>query len=365
MFFKKKQDLNPENVRDALAKVIAPGTGKDLISLGFVKRIQVSGPKVRIDFEVTDPSYPAPEQLTELCRESIQRLPGVEFVHISKPKPTATPPNAAPAQAPGKIALPGVQKVVAIASGKGGVGKSTVAVNLAVALAASGKRVGLLDADIYGPSLPTMMGVEGRPENQNGKLIPLERYGVRLMSIGFVVPQDQPVVWRGPMVHGALTQFMTQVDWGELDYLLIDMPPGTGDAQLTISQNAPLTGAIVVTTPQEISLLDARKGLKMFQSVHVPILGIVENMAGFLTPDGKRHEIFRSGGGAKLAAEAGVPLLGSLPLDATVAEGGDTGTPVVRLAPNSPIASLYNDIALQLTGTAVPEHDFKSLSLNW
>ncbi|MCB0416392.1 MAG: Mrp/NBP35 family ATP-binding protein [Bdellovibrionales bacterium] len=364
MFFKKKQELNPQMVRDVLAQVIAPGSGKDLISLGFVKRIQVSGPKVRIDFEVTDPSYPAPEQLTELCRESVQKLPGVEFVHISKPKPNPTA-KAEPAQTAGKLQLPGVRKVIAIASGKGGVGKSTVAINLAVALAAGGKRVGLLDADIYGPSLPTMMGISGRPENAGGKLVPLERHGVRLMSIGFVVPQDQPVVWRGPMVHGALTQFMTQVDWGDLDYLLIDMPPGTGDAQLTISQNAPLSGAIVVTTPQEISLLDARKGLKMFESVHVPILGIVENMAGFLAPDGSRHEIFRSGGGSRLAEEARVPLLGSLPLDPRVAEGGDLGEPVVQSSPDSPVAKLFSEIAKNIAGASRTDSDFQPLSLNW
>src|SRR5438132_8965063 len=217
-----------------------------------------------------------------------------------------------PPEAPGKIALPGVKHVLAVASGKGGVGKSTVATNLALALSMMGRRVGLLDADIYGPSIPIMMGVK-EVFDPNTTQFPLEKYGLKLMSMGFWVKPETAMIWRGPMVHKYLTVFLTQIPWGELDYLVIDLPPGTGDAQLTLTQTAPLSGAVIVTTPQEVSLLDARKGLEMFKQVHVPVLGIIENMSFFIGADGKRYEIFRHGGGKKLAEEAGVPFLGAVP----------------------------------------------------
>jgi ATP-binding protein involved in chromosome partitioning len=234
--------------------------------------------------------------------------------------------------------------MVAVASGKGGVGKSTVAVNLAIALAQSGQRVGLMDADIYGPSVPLMMGIHGLIDQATTPL-PLSCHGLKLMSIGFLVPATQAVIWRGPMVDRALRQFLGDLDWGTLDYLVIDLPPGTGDAQLTLTQNAPLTGAIIVTTPQDVSLVDARKGLEMFRQVRVPVLGIVENMSYFVGEDGKRYEIFRHGGGKKLAAEAGVPFLGEIPIDPRVAECGDNGEPIVSKHPDSPVAKAYFALA--------------------
>src|SRR5262245_49928220 len=243
-----------------------------------------------------------------------------------------------------RIELPGVRHVVAVASGKGGVGKSTVAANLALALAHQGARVGLMDADIYGPSVPIMMGVRGLVDQATTPL-PIERHGIKLMSIGFVVPQEKAVIWRGPMVDRALRQFLDGLQWAPLDYLVIDLPPGTGDAQLTLSQHTRLTGAVIVTTPQDVSLVDARKGLEMFREVKVPVLGIVENMSYFTGDDGKRYDIFRHGGGEKLAAAAGVPFLGEIPIDPRVAECGDEGEPIVRRYPDAPAAKAYLALA--------------------
>jgi ATP-binding protein involved in chromosome partitioning len=260
-----------------------------------------------------------------------------------------------------RISMPTVKNLIAVASGKGGVGKSTVTVNLAFALAQAGAKVGLLDADIYGPSIPLMVGLSDRPASTDTHVSPLIRNGVKVMSMGFLIPEDQPVVWRGPMVHGALTQFLTQVDWGELDYLFIDMPPGTGDAQLTISQNAPLSGAVIVTTPQNVSVSDARKGLMMFQNVKVPILGVVENMSG---------SVFGTGGGKKFAAEFDVPFLGAVPLDSQLVESGDQGRPIVtdhpRSAPAMALSKIASDIAATLSSHRVGSGEmFRSLSLDW
>jgi ATP-binding protein involved in chromosome partitioning len=243
-----------------------------------------------------------------------------------------------------KISMPGVKHVIAVASGKGGVGKSTVATNLALALHMLGRRVGLLDADIYGPSIPIMMGVQ-EVFDPNETAFPLQRHGLKLMSMGFWVKPETAMIWRGPMVHKYLTVFLTQIPWGELDYLVIDLPPGTGDAQLTLTQTAPLSGAIIVTTPQDVSLIDARKGLEMFRQVRVPVLGIVENMSYFVGNDGQRYDIFRHGGGGKLAREAGVPLLGELPIDPRIAECGDAGDPIVHRYPDGPVAKSYLSLA--------------------
>jgi ATP-binding protein involved in chromosome partitioning len=245
---------------------------------------------------------------------------------------------------PQKIAMPGVKNVVAVASGKGGVGKSTVSTNLALALSMLGRRVGLLDADIYGPSIPIMMGVH-ETFDPNTTQFPLERHGLKLMSMGFWVKPETAMIWRGPMVHKYLTVFLTQIPWGELDYLVIDLPPGTGDAQLTLTQTAPLSGAVIVTTPQDVSLIDARKGLEMFRQVRVPVLGIVENMSYFTGADGKRYEIFRHGGGKKLAQEAGVPFLGEIPIEPKIAECGDTGDPIVHKYPDHAVSKTYVALA--------------------
>ncbi len=245
---------------------------------------------------------------------------------------------------PAKISLPNVAHVLAVASGKGGVGKSTVAVNLALALKMQGTRVGLMDADIYGPSVPRMMGVPNVIDQATTPL-PLERYGIKLMSMGFLVPPSQAVIWRGPMVHKAVSDFLTRVDWGDLDFLVIDLPPGTGDAQITLSQTAPLSGAVIVTMPQEVSLTVALRGLEMFRQVRVPVLGVVENMSYYVGDDGKRVALFGEGGGKKLAAEAGVPLLGEVPIDPRVAECGDAGEPVVSKYPDSPAARAYQEVA--------------------
>jgi len=258
------------------------------------------------------------------------------------------PPQPQHQPLPPKVSMPGVKHVVAVASGKGGVGKSTVATNLALALHMHGRRVGLLDADIYGPSIPIMMGV-AETFDPNTTQFPLDRYGIKLMSMGFMIKPETAMIWRGPMVHKYLTAFLTQIPWGELDYLVIDLPPGTGDAQLTLTQTAPLSGAVIVTTPQDVSLIDARKGLEMFKQVNVPVLGIIENMSYFVGADGKRYEIFRHGGGKKLADEAGVSFLGAVPIDPRIAECGDQGDPIVHKHPDSEIAKTYLELATIVT----------------
>lgn len=266
-----------------------------------------------------------------------------------------------PHGAPPKMSIPGVKHLIAVASGKGGVGKSTVAANLALALKMHGQQVGLMDADIYGPSVPHMMGLG--TVDQATTPFPVEKYGLKLMSMGFLVDPNQAVIWRGPKVAQAVGAFLGQINWGNLDYLIIDLPPGTGDAQLTLTQQAPLTGAIIVTTPQDISLIDARKGLRMFNEVKVPVIGVIENMSYFIGEDGKRYEIFRHGGGKKLAIESGVPLLGEIPIDPRVAECGDAGEPIVSKYPDSPVSVAYLKLA-QMTidesnrggrGAALPE----------
>lgn len=249
-----------------------------------------------------------------------------------------------------KIALPNIKNMVAVASGKGGVGKSTVAANLALALQQHGQKVGLMDGDIYGPSVPTMMGVPG-PFDRNTTQFPIEKYGLKLMSMGFLVDKETPMIWRGPMVSQYITAFLTQIDWGPLDFLIVDMPPGTGDAQLTLCQTAPMSGAVIVTTPQEVSLIDARKGLEMFNNVKVPVIGVIENMSYFVGDDGKRYDIFRHGGGKKMAEATGVPFLGEIPIDTRVAECGDNGEPIVQKHPDTPIAKSY----LQLANTVIQE----------
>ncbi len=256
-----------------------------------------------------------------------------------------------PAQGEKETLLPGVRRIIAVSSGKGGVGKSTVAVNLAIALAQSGNRVGLMDADVYGPNIPMMMGIAKAPEQEDGKIKPAERHGVKVISMGFFVPEDAALVWRGPMVHTAIQQFFRDVRWGELDYLLIDLPPGTGDAQLTLTQLVPLCGAVTVTTPQAVALYDVRKGVRMFQKVNVPLLGLVENMSFFVCGHcGTRTEIFSTGGGEQAAAQLGIPFLGRVPIDPAIRAGGDSGEPVIVAAPDSPVAAAFHNVAAALVG---------------
>lgn len=335
--------VNVEQVLSALRAVQDPDLHRDVVSLGFVKDVAIDAGAVRFRLDLTTPACPVKDQLKAQAEQVVRALPGVRAVEVALSASVRSP-------RPAGAVLPGVRNVVAVASGKGGVGKSTVAANLALALSAEGAAVGLLDADIYGPSMPTMFGTSARPQPAGEKSIhPVYAQGLKLMSIGFLIDPDQPMVWRGPMVHGALTQFLEQVEWGTLDYLVVDMPPGTGDAQLTLTQRAPLAGAVIVTTPQEVSLVDARKGLRMFEQVKVPVLGIVENMAYFACDGcGKEHDLFRRGGGRRTAETLGVPFLGEVPLEPAVAAAGDEGVPVVRRNPDSPAAVALRHVAREV-----------------
>ena len=350
--------LTDTAVNEALKSVVDPNTGRDFVSTRQLKNLKVEGGEVSFDVEL---GYPAKSQIPALRKAliaAVRTLPGVENVSINM----ATKIIAHAVQR-GVQLLPTIKNVVAVASGKGGVGKSTTAVNLALALAAEGAHVGILDADIYGPSQPMMMGIEGRPESSDGKTMePLENYGVQVMSIGFLVDTDNPMIWRGPMATQALEQLLRQTNWGELDYLIVDMPPGTGDIQLTLSQRVPLTGAIIVTTPQDIALLDAKKGLKMFEKVGVPILGIVENMAVYVCPQcGHSEHIFGADGGKRMAAEYGVDYLGALPLDLGIREQADAGRPTVVSDADGEIAGIYKTVARQVAvKIAAKAKDFSS-----
>jgi ATP-binding protein involved in chromosome partitioning len=335
--------VSNEQVLSALRAVQDPDLHKDVVTLGFVKDLVVDGGRVSLRLDLTTPACPVKDELKAQAEKVVRALPGVKEVEVSLSASVRAP-------RPAGTVLPGVKNVVAVASGKGGVGKSTVAANIALALADDGAAVGLLDADIYGPSMPTMFGTRARPQPAGEKSIhPVYAQGIKLMSIGFLVDPDAPMVWRGPMVHGALSQFLEQVEWGQLDYLIVDMPPGTGDAQLTLTQKAPLAGAVIVTTPQEVSLVDARKGLKMFEQVKVPLLGLVENMAFFACDGcGKEHDLFRRGGGRRTAEQLGVPFLGEVPLEAEVVMAGDEGVPIVRRAPQSAAAQALRRVAREV-----------------
>ena len=348
----------PETVQAALAAVIDPHTGKDFVSTKALKQLKVDGG--RVSFEI-DLGYPAASQLESLratLEAAVRAVPGVTAVEARLSSRVI--PHAVQR---GTQLLPGVKNIIAVASGKGGVGKSTTATNLALALAAEGARVGLLDADIYGPSLPMMMGIQGRPESEDGKTMePLERHGVQVMSIGFLVNPDQAMIWRGPMATQALEQLLRQTNWKDLDYLVVDMPPGTGDIQLTLSQRVPVTGSVIVTTPQDIALLDARKAVGMFEKVGVPILGLVENMAAHVcTQCGHVEHIFGEGGGQRYAAEHGIDYLGALPLDMAIRLQADGGEPTVVADPQGQVAGIYRSIARQLAARiALKAKDFSA-----
>jgi ATP-binding protein involved in chromosome partitioning len=349
--------VTQESILEALKAVKYPGFTRDIVSFGLVKNIAIGNGAVSVALQLTSPSPDAARQIKEACEQVLRGLTGVKAVHVDVRMPAGQPQQAVPgAQNPWaqQNKVPGLRRIVAVASGKGGVGKSTVAVNLACALRHLGAAVGLLDCDIYGPSVPLMMGTRQRPTiSPEEKMVPPVQYGVKLMSMGFLLEGDQPVIWRGPMIVKTITQFFTSVDWGKLDYLLVDLPPGTGDAQLTLCQTVPLDGGVIVTTPQEASLGVVRKGIAMFQKVNVPILGIVENMSYFTTPDGQRIEIFGHGGGRAEAARQNVPFMGEIPIFTEIREGGDQGHPVVVSAPKEAPARPFIRIAEELR-SAIP-----------
>ncbi len=355
-------EITREQVVGALRAVKAPGGETDIVSAGMLSEIVITGGNVMFALQIDPAQAAAFEPVRKAAEEAVSALGGVEKVMVAltaekKPGESAPPPPPPSGQqrsacgtsrapsAPKKNEIPGVKHIIAVASGKGGVGKSTTAINLALALAANGLRVGILDADIYGPSLPKLMGIRQEPEpdpENPQKLAPLTAYGVKAMSIGFVVDEGTPVIWRGPMVISALEQMMQDVNWGELDVMVVDMPPGTGDAQLTMAQNVPLSGAVIVSTPQDLALVDARKGLNMFRRVSVPILGIVENMSYFICPScGERHEIFGHGGARQEAQRMNAPFLGEIPLDPDLRARSDAGLPIVATEPDSPHSKAF------------------------
>lgn len=334
-----------EQVNAALAAIIDPNTGKDLLSSKSARNLRIDGADLSLDIEL---GYPAASQIPGLRRtviDALKALPGIGNVSANVYQKIV-----AHAAQRGVKLLPNVKNIIAVASGKGGVGKSTTAANIALALAAEGATVGLLDADIYGPSQPLMLGIQGRPETRDGKTLePMMGHGIQASSIGFMIDTDTPMVWRGPMVTQALEQLLRDTNWRDLDYLVVDMPPGTGDIHLTLSQKIPVTGAVIVTTPQDIALLDARKGLKMFEKVGIPILGIVENMAIHVCSNcGHAEHIFGSGGGERMSSDFGVDVLGSLPLDIRIREQADSGKPTVVADPDGPIAAAYRAIARRI-----------------
>jgi len=346
---------NEASIIAALRGVAGPDGKGDLVGLGMVSGVVVKDGNVGFAIEVDPRRADALEPLRAAAERAVQNLPGVLSVTAVLTAHRGSPAGDAaaaprPAARGGKALVPGVKHIVAVASGKGGVGKSTTAVNLALAAKANGLRVGILDADIYGPSQPRMMGISGRPSSPDGKrLLPMENYGVRCMSMGFMVAEETPIIWRGPMVMSALNQMLRDVEWGELDLLVVDLPPGTGDAQLTMAQQVPLAGAVIVSTPQDIALADARKGLNMFRKVEVPVLGIVENMSYFLCPHcGERSEIFSHGGARREAERLGVEFLGELPLDIAIRETSDGGRPIVVADPASANAKTYRAIARRI-----------------
>jgi ATP-binding protein involved in chromosome partitioning len=346
-FFRKPKGtgavLTEQQVRDALATVIEPELRRDLVSLNMIRDVKVEGDRAAFTVVLNSPGAPTREQIERECRAALSKLAGVGNVTINW---TANVPRDRRVSDQSRLS---VGNIIAVASGKGGVGKSTVSTNLAIALAREGARVGLLDADFYGPNIPMMMGARQMPPPMNERIMPTEAHGVKLVSIGFILKPDQPAPWRGPMLHHALRQFFNDVEWGELDYLVVDMPPGTGDVQMSLAQEWPVTGGVIVTTPQDVALADARKGLALFQQFEVPILGIVENMSYFIAPDtGKRYEIFGHGGGKRYAAEMDVPFLGEVPIDPRIAAGGDRGRPLIVAEPDSPAAHTFRELARQV-----------------
>jgi ATP-binding protein involved in chromosome partitioning len=346
MFGVKKEELTVEKVKAALSTVMDPDLHQDIVSLGMISDIKINSGKVHFKLTLTTPACPVKEKIETECKEAVQALPGVKEVEMVSDAAVANQ-RKSPG---GKEPIKGIKQIVAVTSGKGGVGKSTVAVNLAVALAKLGAKVGLLDADVTGPNVPLMMGVDDyQPTAKENMINPAENYGVKVVSMAFFVSKDTPIIWRGPMLDKAIRQFLRDVSWGELDYLIVDMPPGTGDAQLSMVQATQLSGGVIVTTPQDVALLDGRKGYAMFQQMEVPVLGFIENMSFFQPPNSQeRYEIFGHGGGKKLAEEYDVPFLGEIPLDPAIREGGDSGKPITASDINHPVSKSFLEIAKQV-----------------
>lgn len=334
--------ITQDAILHALSGVQEPDLGQDLVTLNMVRNIEISGGDVTFTVMLTTPACPFRGKIEKDSKDAVMKIDGVKSVTV---KMDSDVPNDGRMR--GLVKTP-IRNAIAVGSGKGGVGKSTVAVNIAVALAQSGARVGLMDADIYGPNTPTMLGVEKLPPPQGQRLIPAEAYGVKMISMGLLVKPGQPLIWRGPMLNSAIRQFLGDVEWGELDYLIVDLPPGTGDASLSLAQSLPLSGAVIVTLPQLVSLEDAGRGLNMFKTLEVPILGIVENMSYLELPDGTHMDIFGTGGGEHLAQTTGTPFLGKIPMDQNVRIGGDTGKPIIVSHPDSPVAKALREIAESL-----------------
>lgn len=334
--------LSEELVLNSLKQIIDPDLRKDIVTLGFIRDLEIKDGAVSFRIVLTTPACPVKEEMESQAYEIVRGLEGVTDVKVTMDAEVPQGRGIA-----NNVAIPGVKNIIAVSSGKGGVGKSTVAVNLAVALALDGAKVGIMDADVYGPNVPLMLGTGyGQPEVANGQLQPIEAHGIKMISMAVLVEPDKPMIMRGPMLHGVVRQFLTDVNWGDLDYLIVDMPPGTGDVQLSLAQLVPVQGAVLVTTPQEVSLSDVRRAVKMFETVNVPVLGVIENMSYFIAPDtGNRYNIFGEGGGKKLAGEYDLNFLGEVPLGMEVREGGDKGTPVVAAFPDSPQAAAFRKVA--------------------
>ena len=341
--------MNEEDIKNALKAVKYPGYSRDIVSFGLVKEIAASNGAVSVVIQLTSGTPEVGKQIKTESEQVLRALPGVKMVYVDVRHQAGAQPGGTQSPWNQQQRVSGIKRIVAVASGKGGVGKSTVSVNLACGLQQLGSRVGLLDCDIYGPSIPLMMGTRERPTiSPEEKMVPPLSHGVKLMSMGFLLEGDQPVIWRGPMIMKTIQQFVMSVDWGELDFLLVDLPPGTGDAQLSLCQTVPLDGGVIVTTPQEASLGVVRKGIAMFQKVNVPILGIVENMSYFTAPNGDRVEIFGHGGGREEASRQNISFLGEIPIFTEIREGGDRGTPVVVSSPNLPAGQAFFDVAQEL-----------------
>jgi ATP-binding protein involved in chromosome partitioning len=338
--------VTPQQILDELKSVKYPGFSRDIVSFGMIRDVEVGSTGVNVILAPTTARDDVIQQIRHDIMQTVARIPGVRAVEV-----TLTAPDAPQRRvARGPAGIPDVSHIIAVASGKGGVGKSTVAVNLALALGALGHRVGLLDADVYGPSVPLMLGLRERPgSTENRRIIPVERYGLKVISLGLFIEDQTPVIWRGPMINKLLTQFLREVDWGVLDYLVLDLPPGTGDAQLTITQQVPLTGGVIVTTPQDVALLDVKRGVTMFQQVNAPVLGVIENMSYHVcTGCGHRSELFGHGGGARIAAEFHIPFLGEIPLVRAIRAAADAGTPIVVADPDHPQSRAFGEIAQRM-----------------